>query len=32
MRRWHSRWDAAEDHYFGSVRPPATFDLVVEGV
>ena len=28
LRAWHARWDAAEDHYFGRVRPSATFDLV----
>ena len=26
---WHARWDVAEDHYFGHVRPPSSFDLVV---
>lgn len=26
---WHARWDAAEEYYFGQVRPPASFDLVV---
>ena len=25
---WHARWDAAEDYYFRSVRPPSAFDLV----
>jgi uridine kinase len=25
---WLDRWKAAEDHYFGSVRPPSSFDLV----
>jgi uridine kinase len=29
--RWWPRWSAAEDHYFTSVRPPASFDLVVPG-
>jgi len=24
-------WEAAEDHYFAVVRPPASFDLVVAG-
>jgi uridine kinase len=26
---WHARWDAAEAYYFGNVRPPSSFDLVV---
>jgi uridine kinase len=26
---WFARWDAAEQHYFTRVRPPARFDLVV---
>jgi uridine kinase len=26
---WHARWDVAEDHYFGQVRVPSSFDLVV---
>ena len=29
--RWWSRWDAAEDLYFGTVRPRDRFDLVVPG-
>jgi uridine kinase len=29
MRDWHARWDAAEDHYFASVCPPARFDVVL---
>ena len=29
--RWHSRWAAAEKHYFANVRPPESFDLVVDG-
>lgn len=28
---WHSRWNAAETHYFHRVRPPATFELVIPG-
>lgn len=28
MCGWHGLWDAAEDHYFGSVRLPEAFDLV----
>jgi len=26
---WEARWSEAEDHYFGSVMPPASFDLVL---
>jgi uridine kinase len=26
---WHARWDVSEAHYFGNVRPPSAFDLVV---
>jgi uridine kinase len=26
---WHTRWDAAENYYFATVRPRATFDVVV---
>jgi len=29
LRRWHTRWDAAEDHYFTRVRPPRAFDVVL---
>ena len=29
--RWHSRWAAAEQHYFANVRPAESFDLVVDG-
>lgn len=29
LRRWHQRWDPVEDLYFTTIRPPATFDLVV---
>jgi len=28
---WHSRWEAAEDHYFLRVRPAQSFDYVVAG-
>ncbi|HQR17829.1 MAG TPA: hypothetical protein PK948_05645 [Gemmatimonadales bacterium] len=28
---WHARWDAAEDHYFGTVRPATAFDLIIGG-
>jgi uridine kinase len=31
LAAWHDRWDAAEAYYFATVRPPATFDLVVAG-
>ncbi len=27
---WHARWDPAEAHYLTAVRPPASFDLVVD--
>jgi uridine kinase len=27
---WHQVWDEAEDWYFTRVRPPETFDLVIE--
>lgn len=30
MRRWHAIWDPAEDYYFTQVRPPSSFDLVLE--
>lgn len=26
---WEARWSAAEAHYFGTIMPPAAFDLVV---
>jgi uridine kinase len=29
LRRWHARWDAAEEHYFTRVRPPPAFDVVL---
>lgn len=28
---WHARWDPAEKHYLTEIRPPGTFDLVVDG-
>jgi uridine kinase len=31
MRRWHAVWDDAENLYFGRLRPPELFDLVVKG-
>jgi len=30
MVKWHQVWDEAEDYYFSQIRPPSTFDLVVE--
>jgi len=29
--RWWSRWAAAENLYFTSIRPPESFDVVVAG-
>jgi len=29
LEQWRARWDAVEEHYFGRVRPPASFDFVV---
>jgi uridine kinase len=29
LAAWHALWDEAEVYYFTTVRPPATFDLVV---
>jgi uridine kinase len=29
LSAWHARWDAAEEYYFGEVRPKSSFDLVV---
>ena len=26
---WHTRWDVAEDYYFGQLRPPRSFDLII---
>ena len=31
IQSWHSLWDAAEDIYFSEIRPPAWFDLVLQG-
>lgn len=28
---WLARWTEAEDHYFSVVRPPESFDFVLEG-
>ena len=30
LAAWHARWDAAEAYYFGQIRPPAAFDLVLD--
>lgn len=30
LRRWHARWDLAEEYYFRHVRPPSAFDVVVQ--
>jgi uridine kinase len=30
LEQWHTRWDAAEEFYFAHVRPPSSFDLVVQ--
>jgi uridine kinase len=27
---WFARWDAAEQHYFGTVMPSGAFDLVLQ--
>jgi hypothetical protein len=29
MSRWHELWDPAEAHYLTHVRPPASFDIVL---
>jgi uridine kinase len=29
LKIWHRRWDAAEEYYFGVIRPKHSFDLVV---
>lgn len=29
---WERRWDAAEQHYFGVIRPVESFDLIVPGL
>jgi uridine kinase len=31
LAQWHARWDPVEALYFGAVRPPGSFDLVVSG-
>jgi len=30
LRQWHARWDLAEEHYFGHVRPSSAFDVVLQ--
>lgn len=30
LREWHVRWHSAEEYYFGHVRPPSAFDLVLQ--
>jgi uridine kinase len=30
LEAWHERWDAAEDYYFSAIRPPESFDMVVD--
>jgi uridine kinase len=30
LAAWHARWDAAEEVYFSQIRPPSSFDLVVD--
>lgn len=30
LAAWHERWDAAEAYYFTAVRPPASFDIIVD--
>ena len=30
LEAWHRRWDDAEEHYFTSVSPPSSFDIVVD--
>ncbi|QHT61492.1 hypothetical protein GXP70_16995 [Paenibacillus lycopersici] len=27
---WHARWDSAETYYFTRLRPPSSFDVVIE--
>lgn len=29
VSEWHAVWDEAEEYYFGTVRPPEAFDLVI---
>ncbi len=30
MERWYAIWDEAESYYFGDVRPPSSFDVVLK--
>lgn len=30
LAQWHARWGVAEEFYFTHVRPPSSFDLVVQ--
>lgn len=30
LESWYARWEEAEDHYFKKIRPPSSFDLVVQ--
>ena len=30
MSGWHAIWDEAEEYYFGTIRPPHLFDVVIE--
>ena len=30
LKAWHERWDSAEAYYFTQVRPPQSFDVVVD--
>ncbi len=30
VSEWQAVWDEAKEHYFGTVRPPHVFDVVIE--
>ena len=30
--QWHERWDDPEEYYFREVRPPSSFDMVIENI
>ena len=30
LEAWRQRWDVAEAHYFHHVRPPDSFDIIIE--
>ena len=30
LRQWRARWEQAEEYYFGQVRPPSAFDVVLQ--